>query len=92
MALTTFHFSASIPAHRDYLEPLAQLISHALEYVGTGKSEAETEASALTKKLAHELHAGQQIEVRFRKDDERLHIEIVAGSNTHTLTRHVHDA
>jgi hypothetical protein len=90
MALTTFHFTASIPAHRDYLEPLAQLISHALQYVGTGRSEAEAEASALTKKLAHELHAGQQI--RFRKDDERLHIEIVSGSNTHTLTRHVHDA
>ena len=92
MALTTFHFAASIPSHRDYLEPLAQLISHALEYVGTGTSAAEAEASALAKKLAHELHAGQQIELRFRKDDERLHIEIVSGGNTHTLTRHVHDA
>jgi len=91
MALTTFHFTASLPAHRDYLEPLGHLISHALEYVGTDKKKADTEAAALTAKLSREGLTGQ-IEVRFRRAADRLHIEIVSGGHRHTLTRLVHDA
>jgi hypothetical protein len=92
MPLTTFHFTASLPAHRDYLEPLGRLISHALEYMGTSKQQADADAAALTAKLALDGRAGQQIEVRFRKDGERLHIELLASGHTHTLTRAVHDA
>ena len=33
-----------------------------------------------------------QVEVRFRKDAERLHIEVASGGDTHKLTRYVHDA
>ena len=94
MALNTFHFTASIPAHRDYLKPLGQLIAHALEYVGVGKVEADADAAALAAKIEQEIGAGVrgQVEVRVRKDAERLHIEVVSGGGTHKLTRHVRDA
>jgi hypothetical protein len=94
MALNTFHFSASIPAHRDYLEPLGKMIAHALEYVGEGRVEADAEAAALVAKIEQEIAAGVkgQVEVRFRRDANRLHIEVASGGGTHTLTRHVHDA
>jgi predicted ribosome quality control (RQC) complex YloA/Tae2 family protein len=32
-----------MPAHRDFLEPLRQMIAHALEYVGVGKGEADND-------------------------------------------------
>ena len=94
MALKTFHFTASIPAHRDYLEPLGRMIAHALEYVGVTKGEADTEAAALAAKVEQEIGAGArgQVEVRFRRDAERLHIEVHSGGGTHKLTRHVRDA
>jgi hypothetical protein len=94
MALNRFHFTASIPAHRDYLELLGRMIAHALEYVGVSKSEADTEAAALAAKVEQEVGAGVrgQVEVRFRRDAERLHIEVHSGGGTHTLTRHVRDA
>ena len=94
MALNTFYFTASIPAHRDYLEPLGRMIAHALEYVGVGKGEADAEAAALAAKVEQAIGAGTggQVEVRFRKDAERLHIEVASGGHTHKLTRHVHDA
>ena len=94
MALKTFHFTASIPAHRDYLEPLGRMIAHALEYVGVSKGEADTEAAALAAKVEQEIGAGVrgQVEVRFRRDAERLHIEVHSGGGTHKLTRHVRDA
>jgi hypothetical protein len=94
MALKTFHFTASIPAHRDYLEPLGRMIAHALEYVGVTKGEADTEAAALAAKVEQEIGAGVrgQVEVRFRRDAERLHIEVHSGGGTHKLTRHVRDA
>jgi hypothetical protein len=94
MALNTFHFTASLPAHRDYLEPLGQMIAHALEYVGVGKVEADAEAGALAAKVEQSIAAGVrgQVEVRIRKDADRLHIEVVSGGGTHKLTRHVRDA
>ena len=94
MALNTFHFTASLPAHRDFLEPLRRMIAHALEYVGVGKGEADTDAAALTAKVEHAIAAGArgQVEVRFRKDAEGLHIEVDSGGDTHKLTRHVRDA
>ena len=94
MALKTFHFTASIPARRDYLEPLGRMIAHALEYVGVSKGEADTEAAALAAKVEQEIGAGVrgQVEVRFRRDAERLHIEVHSGGGTHKLTRHVRDA
>jgi hypothetical protein len=94
MALNTFHFTASIPAHRDFLEPLRQMIAHALEYVGEGKAEADAEAAGMAAKVEQAIRAGArgQVEVRFRKDAERLHIEVAAGGDTHKLTRHVRDA
>jgi hypothetical protein len=93
MALDTFHFTASLPAHRDYLGPLGQMIAHALEYVGVGKGEADAEAAALAAKVEQAIGAGArgQVEVRFRKDAERLHIEVAAAGDTHKLTRHVRD-
>jgi hypothetical protein len=94
MALNTFHFTASIPAHRDYLEPLGKMIAHALEYVGVGRVEADAEAAALVAKIEHEIGTGVrgQVEVRFRRDADRLHIEVASGGGTHKLTRHVRNA
>ena len=94
MALNTFQFTASIPAHRDYLEPLGKMIAHALEYVGVGKGEADAEAAALAARIEQEIGAGVkgQIEVRFRRSADRLHIEVASGAGTHKLTRHVRDA
>ena len=94
MALNTFHFTASIPAHRDYLETLGKMIAHALEYVGVGKVEADAEAAALAAKVEQDIGAGfkGQIEVRFRRSADRLHIEVASGGGTHKLTRHVRDA
>ena len=94
MALNTFHFTASFPAHRDFLEPLRQMIAHALEYVGVGKGEADSEAAGMTAKVEQAISTGArgQVEVRFRRDAERLHIEVASGGHTHTLTRHVRDA
>jgi hypothetical protein len=94
MALKTFHFTASIPAHPDYLEPLGKMIVHALEYVGVGKGEADAESAALAARIEQEIGAGVggQIEVRFRRDADRLHIEVASSGGTHKLTRHVGDA
>ena len=94
MALNTFHFTASMPAHPDYVEPLRQLIAHALEYVGVGRGDAGAEATVLAAKVEQEIGAGTrgQVEVRFRRDAYRLHIEIHSGGGTHKLTRHVRDA
>jgi len=66
MALKTFHFTASIPAHRDYLEPLGRMIAHALEYVGVTKGEADTEAAALAAKVEQEIGAGVRGQVHHR--------------------------
>jgi len=94
MALNRFHFTASIPAHRDYLEPLGRMIAHALEYVGVDKGKADAEAAKLAARIEQEIGGGVkgQVEVRFRRDADRLHIEVASGGGTHKLTRHVRDA
>jgi len=94
MALNTFHFTASVPAHRDYLEPLGKMIAHALEYVGVEKGEADAEAAALAARIAQDIGAGVtgQVEVRFRREANQLHIEVASSGGTHKLTRHVREA
>ena len=89
MALTTFHFTASLPAHRDYLEPLEQLIAYALEYVGVARGEATKDAAALTAKVGHDIAASRRgaVDVRVERSAERLDIEIAVGGTTHRLGR-----
>ena len=56
--------------------------------------EADAAAAALAAKVEQSIGAGArgQVEVRFRKDAERLHIEVASGGHTHKLTRHVREA
>jgi hypothetical protein len=59
-----------------------------------GRVEADAEAAALVARIEHEIGAGVkgQVEVRFRREADRLHIEVDSGGGTHKLTRHVRDA
>ena len=81
MALTTFRFEASFPAHPDYLEPLAELAHAVVVYAGCAAADADAVAgeirSALTPSLK-DAGGGGPVVVDFHKTGAELTVEVAA--------------
>jgi hypothetical protein len=81
MALTTFRFEASFPAHPDYLEPLAELAHAVVVYAGCTAADADAVAAEIRSDLAASLReagGGGPVVVDFNKVGGELTIEIAA--------------
>jgi hypothetical protein len=81
MALTTFRFEASFPAHPDYLEPLAELAHAVVVYAGCAASDADTVAAEIRAALAPSLReagGGGPVVVDFHKTAADLTVEVAA--------------
>jgi hypothetical protein len=81
MALTTFRFEASFPAHPDYLEPLAELAHAVVVYAGCAAADADAVAAEIRTALAPSLKdaaGGGPVVVDFHKAGAELTLEIAA--------------
>jgi hypothetical protein len=81
MALTTFYFEASFPAHADFLEPLRELARQGLVYSGFPAVESSEIAGDLQAAVADglpETPSDEHVTIRFERDAERLAIELAA--------------
>jgi hypothetical protein len=92
MALTTFHFEATLPASADYLEPARELTRHMLAYCGLADHEAA--AVALSVERAMGLGLPQtgthgSVTLRFERQDTRLEI-LVAGAHLAAVAPALH--
>jgi hypothetical protein len=81
MALTTFRFEASFPAHPDYLEPLAELAHAVVVYAGCAAADADVVASQIRTALGARLKdadGGGPVVVDFHKVGTELVLEVAA--------------
>ena len=78
MALTTFHFEATLPASADYLEPARELTRHMLAYCGLADHDAAAVAGT---------HGS--VTLRFERQDTRLEI-LVAGAHLAAVSPALH--
>jgi hypothetical protein len=80
MALTTFQFEASLPAHRAALAPLRPLVQHVLTYVGYPPADCRSIAEAIESAAVATLPAAPagHVTIRFEKDAKRLRITLTA--------------
>jgi hypothetical protein len=85
MALTSFRFEASFPAHPDYLEPLAELAHAMVLFAGCPSTTADAVAAEIRTSLATSLAeaaGGGPVVVDFSKRTGELTIEIAAPQHT----------
>jgi hypothetical protein len=78
----TFHFDASLPAHRGFLEPLREILRQAFAYVGYPALEASEMAGAIESLVAQGLPAEPargQLRVRFERDAGAFHVDVTAA-------------
>ena len=77
----TFHFDASLPASRAFLEPLREILRQAFAYVGYPPIEASEMAGAI------ELEVGEglpivpgrgHLHVRLERDARSIHVDVTA--------------
>ena len=81
MALTTFRFEASFPAHPDYLEPLAELAHAVVLYAGCTAADADNVAAEIRASLAaslREAEGGGPVVIDVAKASGELSLEIAA--------------
>jgi hypothetical protein len=89
MALTTFRFEASFPAHPDYLDTLAELAHAVVLYAGCPAAEADAVAAEIRGSLTPSLAVaagGGPVVVDFTKTAGELSVEIAAP---HHLGLHI---
>jgi hypothetical protein len=80
MALTTFHFEASLPAEADFLDVLGALVEHALVYVGEEQHDAASTASGLARAVVTGMAGQGHVHVRLDRNGDGLVIRL-AGAN-----------
>ena len=84
MALTTFRFEASFPAHPDYLEPLTELAHAVFVYAGCAAADADAVAAEIRSALASSLEeaGGRPVVADFHKAGAELTVEVAAPHHT----------
>ncbi len=82
MALTNFHFEATLPASADYLEPARELTRHMLAFCGLPDHDAAAVALSVERAMGVGLPAGAHgsVVLRFERHDTRLEI-VVSGAH-----------
>ena len=81
MALTTFRFEASFPAHPDYLDTLADLVHAVVVDAGCPAAEADAVAGEIRGSLIRSLAVaagGGPVVVDFTRTAGELSVEIAA--------------
>ena len=81
VALMTFHFDASLPAHRAFLDPLREILRQAFAYVGYPAIEASEMAGAVEALVAQGLPAEPgrgTLRVRVERDAASFHVDVTA--------------
>jgi hypothetical protein len=77
----TFHFEASMPAHRAFLDPMRELLRQAFAYVGYPSIEASEMAGAIEALVARGLpgdHGRGALRLRIERDAASLHVDVTA--------------
>ena len=77
----TFHFEASLPASRAFLDPMREILRQAFAYVGYPPIEASEMAGAIELEVAGGMpaHAGRgQLHVRLERDPRSFHVDVTA--------------
>ena len=77
----TFHFDASLPASRAFLDPLREILRRAFAYVGYPAIEASEMAGAIEALVAQGLPAEQgrgMLRLRIERDATSLHVDVTA--------------
>jgi hypothetical protein len=77
----TFHFDASLPAHRGFLEPLREILRQAFAYVGYPAIEASEMAGAIEALVAEGLPADSargHMRVRLEREGRSFHVDVIA--------------
>jgi hypothetical protein len=77
----TFHFEASMPAHRAFLDPMRELLRQAFAYVGYHSIEASEMAGAIEALVARGLpgdHGRGALRLRIERDAASLHVDVTA--------------
>jgi len=77
----TFHFDASLPAHRAFLDPLREILRQAYAYVGYPAIEASEMAGAVEALVAQGLPAEPgrgTLRVRVERDASSFHVDVTA--------------
>ena len=85
MALTSFRFEASFPAHPDYLEPLAELAHAIVVFAGCPAATADQVSAEIRASLTASLTVaagGGPVVVDFSREGAELTIEIAAPQHT----------
>jgi hypothetical protein len=81
MALNTFRFEASFPAHPDYLEPLGELVHAIVVYAGLPAADADALAAEIRGSLMASLTeaaGGGPVVIDFSRAGSELTLEIAA--------------
>jgi hypothetical protein len=77
----TFHFEASLPAHRAFLDPMRELLRQAFAYVGYPAIEASEMAGAIEALVARGLpgdHGRGALRLRIERDAASVHVDVTA--------------
>jgi hypothetical protein len=75
----TFRFSATVPAHRGFMEPLRELVRQGLAYAGYPAVEASTMAGNIEEaafRSLPETENGNAIGLHFTIEDHTLVVEV----------------
>lgn len=78
----TFHFEASMPAHRGFLDPLREMLRQAFAFVGYPNIEASEMAGAIEALVAPGLPAATargEIRLRMERDAANFHVDVTAA-------------
>ena len=76
----TFHFDASLPAHRAFLDPLREILRQAYAYVGYHSSAIDALTGQLGAALTERAASGRhRCEVRFLARAGELEIVVAAA-------------
>ena len=76
-----FHFEASLPAQRAFLDPLRELLRQAFAYVGYPSIEASEMAGAIETLVAQGLpadHGRGALRLRIERDATSFHVDVTA--------------
>lgn len=78
----TFHFEASLPAHKGFLDPLRELLRQAFAFVGYPHIEASEMAGAIEALVAPGLPAEAargEIRLRMERDAHAFNVDVTAA-------------
>src|SRR5688500_4472280 len=76
-----FHFEASLPAQRAFLDPLRELLRQAFAYVGYPSIESSEMAGAIAALVAQGLRADNgrgALRLRIERDATSYHVDVTA--------------